>query len=67
MQLQTRDQVRALFGGAEMGIKNSRKSQLAAASYLYQLAEQVRNGAVQDFDVSWASQGNVEASVTPQR
>ena len=47
--------------------KNSKRSQVAAASYLYQLAEQVRSGTVQDFDVRWASLGDVEASVTPRR
>lgn len=67
MQLQTRDQVRALLGSVMMHGKDSRRSQVAAASYLYQLAEQVRDGSVQDFDVRWASQGDVEAIVTPSR
>jgi len=67
MQLQTREDVRALFGGATMQVKDSRRSQLAAASYLYQLAEQVRAGSVQDFDVRWVSHGDVEATVTPRR
>lgn len=67
MQLNTRDQVRALFGCAGMQSKDSRQSQVAAASYLYQLAEQVRDGSVQDFDVRWNTTGGVEASVTPRR
>jgi len=65
--LETRSEVRTLFGRAETRATDSRRSQVAAASYLYQLAEQVRAGTVQDFDVRWASHGDVEASVTPRR
>ena len=64
--LQSRGEVRALFGGMQTQAKDSRRSQVAAASYLYQLAEQVRDGSVRDFDVRWNATGDVEASVTPR-
>jgi len=64
MTLQRRGDVRALQGS--MGLElDSERQRLAAASFLYQLAQEVREGNVDGFEVGWA--GNDVVATWEQR
>lgn len=65
--LRNQSDVRVILGRIQESTNNSCRSQVAAAIYLHQLAEQVRNGAVVNFQVSWVDQGDIEAEITPRK